>query len=223
MTRIKICGITKVDDALAAAEAGVHALGFNFSPSSPRAVTPEKAERIIAELPPFISTVGIFVEHSPEEINRICSLCRLHYAQLHSDAYTAERSRNVRAPGIIRVFRPGPGFSIEEVEEYRSKSGISSMLFDAYKQGQAGGTGERIGKRKLEMIFSNRSIAQRALLAGGLTPDNVVDAILSARPYGVDTASGVESSPGRKDHEKIRAFITAVHDADRLQDATRDT
>ncbi|MBO8093603.1 MAG: phosphoribosylanthranilate isomerase [Prosthecochloris sp.] len=216
MTRIKICGITNLDDALAAVEAGVHALGFNFSTTSPRAVAIQQAREIIAELPPFVSPVGIFVEHSPEEISRICRECGLHYAQLHSEQYTAERSLDVSAPGIIRVFRTAPGFDMAVVDAYCRASGITNVLFDAYRRGQPGGTGETIDREMLLSIFSDRKRASRSILAGGLKPDNVRDAVLSAQPYGVDTASGVESAPGKKDHGKIRSFVLAVQDADTI-------
>ncbi|ACF45852.1 N-(5'-phosphoribosyl)anthranilate isomerase [Prosthecochloris sp. ZM] len=214
MTRIKICGITTLEDALAAVEAGAHALGFNFSTTSPRAVTPQTARSIISAIPPFITTTGIFVEQSPDEINSICERCNLHCAQLHSEAYDAQSSLAVSAPSIIRVFRAGPSFHMDQVRSYAGKTGIRNFLFDAFREGQPGGTGESIEDTTAIRIFKETASIGSAILAGGLKPENVGRAIRLVSPYAVDTASGVESVPGRKDHDKIRAFVRAVQEAD---------
>jgi phosphoribosylanthranilate isomerase len=216
MTRIKICGLTRLDDALAACEAGADALGFNFSRTSPRSVTPEQVRAMIEKLPPFVVCTGIFVEQTPGEINHICSFCRLTSAQLHSDIYSPEQARAVTAARVIRVFRPGPGFSFEDVRDFASRSGVSSFLFDTYRPGMAGGTGEMIDTGTAAGIIGRTWALGYPILAGGLRPENVEDAIALIRPYGVDTASGVESAPGRKEHRKIRDFIDAVRKADRL-------
>jgi phosphoribosylanthranilate isomerase len=215
MTKIKICGITRVEDALEAALAGADALGFNFSQSSPRKVNADTARTIIARLPPLVTSAGIFVEQSPEEIVDLCRFCNLQVAQLHSDDYDAEKTLRIEGVRIIRVFRPGPGFEASQVSEFADKTGCRSFLFDAYSPLMAGGTGESIEARTAVSLFEKTHDFGWALLAGGLRPDNVGDAVRLVRPWGVDTASGVESAPGIKDALKIRQFVNAVLEADR--------
>ncbi len=215
MTKIKICGITTPEDALFSCSAGADALGFNFSRKSPRYIQPDLAREIIRLLPPFVATAGIFVEQEPEEINEICRRCNLDAAQLHSDRYTVEKTLAVSGTRIIRAFRTSPDFSTDIVRNYSDTTGITSFLFDAYRKGQPGGTGERIEQETAKRIVKETEDLGHVILAGGLNPDNVADAIMTIRPYAVDTASGVEKSPGIKDHQKIMAFIAAVHKADR--------
>ncbi len=213
MVKVKICGITRLEDALAACEAGADALGFNFSINSPRYIEPDNASKIIAQLPPFVACTGIFVEHSPHEINTICSSCRLQVAQLHSNRYAADQVREIPNVRIIKVFRPEPGFETGTVKTFSKKSGVSSFLFDAYRPGMEGGTGERIEQPLAKTIFKELRGFGYTILAGGLNPENVGSAVQLTHPWAVDTASGVESSPGIKSHEKIRAFITAAKNA----------
>ncbi len=210
MTKIKICGITRLQDALDAAHAGADALGFNFSRQSLRQIAPEKAKAIIEKLPPFVQSAGIFVEHSPEEINALCRLCNLQIAQLHSDRYSPEQALSITAAKVIRVFRPEENFAVEEVFAFAAKSNVNSFLFDAYRPDMAGGTGESIGASLATRIFNQIGTSCYAILAGGLHETNVGEAIRRIQPYGVDTASGVESEPGIKDPDKIEAFIRAV-------------
>ncbi len=211
MTRIKICGITRLEDALEASLAGADALGFNFSRISPRVITPELAKSIIERVPPFVLSAGIFVEQSPEEINAICRYCKLDMAQLHSDQYSAEQAKRITGAKVIRVFRPKEDFAVQEVIRYSTESGVNTFLFDAYRPGMPGGTGETITTSLATRIFSELGNSCYAILAGGLNESNVSEAIRSVKPYAVDTASGVECGPGIKDPEKIRAFIRAVH------------
>ncbi|HWR01156.1 MAG TPA: phosphoribosylanthranilate isomerase [Chlorobaculum sp.] len=214
MTKIKICGITRKEDALDACMAGADALGFNFSRSSPRAVTPDLAKTIISQLPPLVTAAGIFVEQTPEEITDLCVYCGLQVAQLHSDAYSPALALRVSGAKIIRVFKPGPDFRIEEVREFAETTGCKGFLFDAFSPEMAGGTGDSIESSiAVELIKRTRDFAW-GVLAGGLRPDNVGAAVRLIRPWGVDTASGVESAPGIKDPMKIRNFIEAVRDAD---------
>jgi phosphoribosylanthranilate isomerase len=215
MTKIKICGITRTEDAMEACLAGADALGFNFSMSSPRLVDPDSARKIIAKIPPFVTPAGIFVEQTPVEISELCRYCGLQVAQLHSDNYTPEQALLVKGARVIRVFRPGPDFRMEEVRDFADKTGYNGFLFDAYSPGMAGGTGESIAPSTAVELFEQTRDFAWALLAGGLNPDNVGAAVRLVRPWGVDTASGVESAPGIKDPMKIRAFIEAVRDADR--------
>jgi phosphoribosylanthranilate isomerase len=215
MTKIKICGITRLEDALAAALAGADALGFNFSASSPRRIDADAARAIIARIPPLVSAVGIFVEQSPEEIVDLCRFCNLQAAQLHSDDYDAEKARRIEGLRVIRVFRPGPGFEVSQVREFADATECRSFLFDAYSPVAAGGTGESIEARTAVALFDGTRDIGWSLLAGGLKPENVADAVRLVRPWGVDTASGVESAPGVKDAPKIRRFVEAVREADR--------
>ncbi len=210
MTKIKICGITRLSDALEACRAGADALGFNFSSLSPRAITPERAKKIIEKLPPFVESTGIFVDQSPEEINAICRFCKLQIAQLHSEQYSPENARAITQAKVIKVFRPEENFSVEEVFVFAEKSGINAFLFDAYRPDMAGGTGETIGVSLATRIFNALGDSCYPILAGGLNETNVGDAIRRTLPYGVDTASGVESAPGIKESGKIRSFINAV-------------
>ncbi|MCX6178983.1 MAG: phosphoribosylanthranilate isomerase [Chlorobiales bacterium] len=210
MTKIKICGITRLQDALEASKAGADALGFNFSSISPRMIDPELAKAIIKKLPPFIQATGIFVDHSPSEINTICRFCNLQIAQLHSNHYTPLQARSIKATTVIKVFRPELDFAVEEVFEFAQESGINAFLFDAYRPGIPGGTGETINTSLAARICNAVGTSYYAILAGGLNETNVSNAILQTRPYAVDTASGVESIPGIKDTAKMKAFIKAV-------------
>lgn len=213
MTRIKICGITRLEDALEAAHAGADALGFNFSRMSPRFITPEKAKAIIEKLPPFIQSAGIFVDQSPDDINTICRFCGLQIAQLHSSRYSPEQARSISEARVIRVFHPEEDFAVEEVFDYARKSGVGTFLFDACRPGMAGGTGERIGTSLAARIFREVGSSCYGILAGGLNETNVSEAIVQTRPYAVDTASGVEREPGVKDTARMIAFIRAVRES----------
>jgi phosphoribosylanthranilate isomerase len=215
MTKIKICGITRLEDALAAALAGADALGFNFSRSSPRLVDADAAREIIANLPPLVTPVGVFVEQTPDEIVDLCRYCGLQVAQLHSDDYDAAKTRRIEGFRLIRVFRPGPGFAVSQVREFSEATGCRSFLFDAYSPVAAGGTGESIKAQTATALFDGTRDIGWSLLAGGLKPGNVGEAVHLVRPWGVDTASGVESAPGIKDAQKIRNFVEAVREADR--------
>ncbi len=200
--RIKICGITNLDDALLAVELGAHALGFIFSLQSPRKVEPEAARRIITHLPPFVLTVGVFVDEESAVVRDLAAGVGLDWIQLHGSEppdYCLSLERRV-----IKAFRVRDESSLSEMEKYRDA--VPAFLLDTYKPGQVGGTGETF----------NWDLARQArkygpiILAGGLTPDNISQAIITARPQAVDVASGVEAAPGKKDPEKLRAFFNAI-------------
>ena len=198
MTSIKICGITNVEDARVAVEAGADALGFVFYPPSPRYVAPEQAKRIIRTLPPFIATVGLFVDAPSEEINGIAAECGLDRVQLHGRE-TPEFCKTVTRR-VIKAFRMKNAESLADLPRYR----VSAYLLDAYVEGALpGGTGASFA---WELALQAKPYGP-VILAGGLTPENVADAILRVRPYGVDVSTGVECAPGLKDHQKVRAFI----------------
>ncbi|MFQ5465301.1 MAG: phosphoribosylanthranilate isomerase [Thermodesulfobacteriota bacterium] len=195
--RIKICGITSLDDALAAAGSGADALGFVFYGKSPRYVDPEKAGEIIGRLPPLVTTVGVFVDEPADRVNEIIKTARLDAAQLHGDE-TPEECLRVEARVIKALRVRGP-----EVIERMAGYDVAAFLLDAFREDAPGGTGETF-----DWAIAARAAGRgRVILSGGLTPDNVAGAARKVRPYGVDVSSGVELAPGRKDHERVRRFI----------------
>jgi phosphoribosylanthranilate isomerase len=197
MVRVKICGITNLEDALEAARCGADALGFVFYPPSPRRITPEEAAAIIRKLPPYVLRVGVFVNVPAKEVRQVAGLCMLDALQLHDTP--AEVRRTLR--GQWRVIRP---LSIrEEKIPELSDSDADAILLDTHVEGMYGGTGRTFHWSAASRIKTDLPI----ILAGGLTPDNVAEAIRVARPYGVDVASGVESHPGAKDADKVCRFI----------------
>jgi phosphoribosylanthranilate isomerase len=202
MVRIKICGITNLEDALLAAELGADALGFIFYPKSPRKVEPEAARSIIAQLPPFVAAVGVFVDEAASVVQELAAKVRLDWVQLHG-LESPEYCRNL-GRRVIKGFRIQDAESLRPLADYRGAA--QALLLDTYKKGQVGGTGE---------IF-DWHLARKAkqygqiILAGGLTPENVAQAIAIALPAAVDTASGTEAAPGRKDPAKLRAFFKAI-------------
>jgi len=197
MIRVKICGITTVDDALMAVEAGADALGFVFYEKSPRAVSPQKAAAIIAKLPPFVQTVGLFVDAEPERINWVADFCGLDLIQLHGDE-EPEICAEIRRR-VIKAFRIKDAASLTRIGRYQ----VAGNLLDTWSPDAHGGTGQTF----------DWSLAAHArefgplILAGGLAPENVRQAIDQVSPYGVDVSSGVEARPGQKDPHKVREFI----------------
>ncbi len=201
MVKIKICGITERDDALHAVDCGVDALGFVFYERSPRAVTRKRAQAIIAELPPFVTVVGLFVNEDPRIIREVADDCGLDVIQYHGD----ESPETVRlAPRrSIRALRVRESETLDVIDRYPA----SGLLLDALVTGAFGGTGVLCNWEIAAEIAKKRPV----ILAGGLTPENVATAIQTVRPYGVDVSSGVEETPGRKDRKKVAAFIRVVN------------
>ena len=200
LTRIKICGITNREDALCAVDAGADALGFVFYEKSPRYVLPEKVRQIISELPPFVTTVGLFVNAAPDTIRQTMRISGLNVIQLHGDE-SAEDCRLNPYP-VIKAVRIKDADSLAGIDRYN----VSALLLDAWNDQQYGGTGESFDWQ----LAKSLTAGQPLILAGGLNPDNVAEAIRVVNPYGVDVSSGVEVSPGHKDHNKIRKFIQQV-------------
>jgi phosphoribosylanthranilate isomerase len=199
---VKICGLTNLDDALVAVEAGADILGFNFYPRSPRCIAPEACARIVAEVARLatpVTTVGVFVNETPERVWAVLKECGLDLAQLHGDeppehlmllwgrAYKA--LRGVRENDLCRFAPAGPDYP--------------ALLIDAHRPGLYGGTGETCDWDEAALAALDYPI----VLAGGLTPENVGAAVRQVRPWSVDVASGVESAPGKKDAAKVRAFV----------------
>nr|WP_286945166.1 phosphoribosylanthranilate isomerase [Pseudomonas sp. UBA6718] len=199
--RVKICGITRVEDALAAAAAGADAIGLVFYAKSPRAVDIEQAREILAALPPFVTSVGLFVDAERSELERILASVPLDLLQFHGD----ESVQQCEAFGrpYIKALRVKAGDDIAaQVARYPSAQGI---LLDAYVEGVPGGTGEAF-----DWSLIPQALSKPLILAGGLRPDNVAEAVSRVRPYAVDVSGGVEASKGVKDVEKVGAFIRAA-------------
>jgi phosphoribosylanthranilate isomerase len=192
-----------LDDALMAIEAGADALGFVFVPNTPRYIHPEQAGSIIDQLPPFITTVGLFVNAEQQGIEAIADGCRLNLIQLHGDE--PPDLCVVLSRRVIKAFRVKDELSLSRLSDYR----VSAYLLDTYVKGAMGGTGKSFD---WNLALKAKSYG-RIILAGGLNPDNVASAVLQVRPYGVDVSSGVEARPGRKDSAKVKAFIRAVRAA----------
>ncbi len=207
MVRVKICGITNLNDARLCAELGAHAIGLNFYPESPRAISPFDAEKIIRDLPPFISTVGIFVNWLPQAVIALSAALRLNFAQLHGVETPQVVGKVAKKISVIKALRLAHGGQLPTFAAYNA---ASAFLLDAAKAGDFGGSGQTTDW----LLAQKASRSHRIILAGGLTPANVVAAITSVRPYAVDVASGVESRPGLKDPDKLRAFFDQVHLAD---------
>jgi phosphoribosylanthranilate isomerase len=205
VTRVKICGITSAEDAAAAVEAGADALGFVFVRGTPRHVQPEAAARIVQELPPFLTAVGVFVDQPLEEVLRTAEQCGLQAVQLHGEE-PAEYSRRIPIR-VIKAIRVREAADLRPIATYPAHA----FLLDAFVEGLAGGTGTSISWELARQAKGRLPI----ILSGGLRPETVGGAVRAVRPYGVDVSSGVEKSPGRKDHEKVREFIAAVREADR--------
>jgi len=196
-TRVKICGITSIEDALMAVDAGADALGFVFYPNSPRAIGIERTAEIIAALPPFVTCVGLFVNAERATIEATAQRCALDLIQLHGD----EAPEDCIFPGrkVIKALRVRDPASLRAADAYR----VNGLLLDAWSDRVYGGSGEVFDWSLLRDFAADHPV----ILAGGLTPENVEAAITEVRPYAVDVSSGVEAAPGKKDPQKVAEFI----------------
>ena len=203
-TKVKICGITNLADAQAAVEAGADALGFVFCEKSPRRLAIPAAAGISKQLPAFVLRVGVFVNAPGEAVDRAISECGLNLLQFHGD----EPQEYCAQFGLMsmKAFRMRDAGTLKEMAKYQT----NAWLLDAYSPEAAGGTGEKFN---WELAVEAQKFGKPIFLAGGLTPENVAEAVRQVRPFGVDVSSGVEISPGKKDHAKLRAFINAVKTA----------
>jgi phosphoribosylanthranilate isomerase len=199
--KVKICGITNLPDGLAAAEAGADALGFMFYDQSPRHISVEAAAALIRQLPPFVMKVGVFVNAPEDLVLRASRECGLNLLQFHGD----EPPEYCLQFGLMsmKAFRIRDADSLQALQNYPT----DAWLLDAYSPGKPGGTGETFN---WDLALQARTLGHPIFLAGGLTQENVAEAVQRAQPYGVDVSSGVEAAPGRKDHAKVRAFIQAA-------------
>ena len=202
--QVKICGITNVEDGIAAAEAGADALGFIFYQKSPRYLPIEKAAQIIRDLPPMIVKVGVFVDAPEEVVFRVISDCGLNVLQFHG----SETPEYCLQFGLMSM----KAFQIRDVQSLSRLTDFptDAWLLDAYSDGRLGGTGESFN---WDLAVEAGKWGRPIFLAGGLTPGNVAEAVRQVQPYAVDVSSGVEASPGKKDHAKVKAFIQAAKSA----------
>ena len=203
-TKVKICGITSAEDAAVAVEAGADALGFVFYRKSPRYIHPSLAKQIIMSLPPLVTAVGVFVDEEHQVVRSLMDDCGLALAQLHgheSAVYCQELGRPV-----LKALRVKNRSSFLALADFQGRAGVRGFVLDAFSDQAYGGTGQVIDWE----FAAEVARAAHILLAGGLTAANVATAIQSVQPYGVDVSSGVEREPGKKDDEKVRAFIRAV-------------
>ena len=206
MTRVKICGITDPDDARDAALLGADAIGLNFYEKSPRCIDVSRASRIIDNLPAFVSVAGVFVNHpDPQGLEDLALSLGLHAVQLHGNE-SPDYCSMIQKVKVIKAFRVDSNFRVDMLRSY----GNRMFLLDSGSGAQFGGTGR---------VFDwNQAYGANAfgwiILAGGLNPENVEEAVSRLHPFAVDVSSGVESSPGRKDYEKMRRFIEAVRKTD---------
>lgn len=203
-TKIKICGITNAEDAVKAVELGADLLGFNFYPKSKRFIDPKDAGKIIRKLPAFVDTVGLFVNADADEIRKISKELMLNWVQLHGDESPGFcLSLNNIPAQIIKAIRVKDGRDIE----YAKNFSTDALLLDAYHPMLYGGTGERFDWKKLPELTGHTF--GRTFLAGGINPDNVVEAI-SYGFYGIDICSGIEDSPGNKNYKKMKALFKNI-------------
>ncbi len=203
--RIKICGITNLEDARLAADLGAQAVGFIFYEKSPRFIRPAVAQNIVAQLPPLVLTVGVFVNAPLSEVREIAAQVRLDWLQLHGEEppdYCGQLDRN-----LIKAVRLREAAALSGLAAYQGL--VRAFLADTYQSGVAGGTG-KTGNWELAAKVKDYG---PLILAGGLTPENVAAAIRQVQPWAVDVASGVEAAPGRKDPARLRAFFQAVQAA----------
>lgn len=197
--KVKICGITSLEDALVACDAGADALGFNFAEDAKkrgRYIDPDLARAIVAQLPPFVAVTAVCVNESAEQLRRYLAFC--DRVQLHGEETAAQCAEfGNRA---IKAFRARADFRVETMLDFA----VGAYLLDAYTPDTRGGTGKTFD---WDIARAAVALGKPLILAGGLTPDNVAEAVRRVRPYAVDTAGGVESAPGKKDHAKLRSFV----------------
>jgi phosphoribosylanthranilate isomerase len=203
MVRVKICGVTNVEDALLACELGADAIGLNFYEKSPRCISPFTASKVIAKLPPFVAAIGVFVNWQAAPVASLAKALGLAAAQLHGDESPKLVGETAKKVSVIKALPVGKGSALPPFAKYR---GVAAFLLDTPHSGQYGGTGRTADWTGAQTAAKSH----RILLAGGLTSENVAEAILAVRPYAVDVTSGVESKPGKKDPAKLRAFFEAV-------------
>jgi phosphoribosylanthranilate isomerase len=220
MTRVKVCGITSLEDARVCVDAGADALGFIFVENTPRFVTPELVARIVRQLPPFVTPVGVFWDHPAGHIKAVAEACGLRALQFHGDE-KPEDLEGFDLPAIKTIKLP-PGSTIDGMPEFRARESLVALgfhkvaravLLDSaarWSEGQGREPIEWTTAARIVKMLSARPVLPRVILSAGLTPETVARAITVVKPYAVDVNSGVEATPGRKDPDKVRRFIAAA-------------
>lgn len=206
MVRVKICGITNYQDASNAVKLGVDALGFIFAPS-PRQITPEKAREIICAIPPFVKTVGVFVNEDPATIRKIIQFCGLDLVQLHGDE--SPDVCHELMPYTIKAFRPKDEEGLWAIRPYGGR--IRAILFDTYSEEKRGGTGKTFN---WDLAIKGKGLGVPVILSGGLTPLNIERAISKVRPFAVDVNSGVEDRPAKKSPALMKRLMETIKGMD---------
>ena len=199
MVKVKVCGITNLEDALAALELGADALGFVFAPS-PRQIEISEAGGILAQLPPFVTTVGLFVNEARSRVRETLKRCHLNAVQFHGDELPQDCKEFAPGIKVIKAFRIKGEESLKQIGQYS----VSAYLLDAWVEDKAGGTGKTFD---WNLAAAAKDFGLPIILSGGLSPDNVARAIALVDPYAVDVSSGVESAPGKKDYKLMKEFI----------------
>jgi phosphoribosylanthranilate isomerase len=214
MIRVKVCGITNAADARVAVDAGADALGFIFVEGTPRFMTPAEVAPIVRRLPPFVTPVGVFWDHPAGHIKAVAEACGLRALQFHGDE-KPEDLHGYTIP-VIKTVKMPPASRLEGLPEYRTRESwqalqyrqvASAVLLDSAARWSEGESRDPLEWTLARTIVSSHGRAMPVILSGGLTPHNVARAVAVVRPYGVDVDSGVEVTPGRKDHDKVRRFI----------------
>lgn len=200
--KVKICGITNKEDALSACFYGASALGFIFYKNSPRFISPSKVRKIVEQLPPFVTPVGVFVNQKEGAIRDICGFTRIHTIQLHGEE-TPQACTRLKDYKIIKAFRVKEGFDFNQVAQYN----VDAYLFDTYQENIPGGTGKTFSWE----ILNGQKFRKPFILAGGLNKENISQAINMLSPYAVDVSSAVEKSPGIKDARLMREFFDTLN------------
>jgi len=204
MTKVKICGVTNLEDALIVTNVGADFIGFNFWPQSPRKISERNCKEIVLKLPPFITPVGVFVDEDIEQLKKIAKKCSLKAVQLHGSEtpdYCQKVSSETSLP-VIKAFRIENEGSIEAIRPFLEA--VNYLLLDAFVPGEPGGTGEVFN---WDIALKAKDFNKPFFLAGGLTPENIGEAISKVAPFAVDVASGVERLPRRKDYDKVNKFV----------------
>jgi len=204
MVKVKFCGIKRMEDAWDAARLGVHALGFVFVKNSPRYISPDDAQKIISQLPPFIVRVGVFSNHNENEISEVLNICQLDALQFHGEESPQFCKLFASKKRLIKAFRVKDENFLDQIPQYDF---VDAILLDSYHPDLKGGTGLTFN---WELAKKARKFGIPVILSGGLTPDNVKQAIAEVNPYAVDVSSGIEQTSGVKDHELMAKFIACV-------------
>jgi phosphoribosylanthranilate isomerase len=220
MTRVKVCGITNLDDARCAVDAGADAVGFIFVENTPRFITPEQVAPIVRWLPPFVTPVGVFWDHKAGHVKAVAEACGLRALQFHGDE-TPEDLTGYALP-VIKTIKLPPVSTLDGLPEYRVggfidalafRNVVSALLLDTTARWSEGEKRETLAWRRIRMMRGAPDNRPHIILSGGLTPENVAEAVGIVRPHGVDVNSGVEARPGKKDPDKVRRFVAAARSA----------